>query len=176
MNFLNKILLSVFLLLFCFLVVRGGQAYSADGLILQDLDIQNNLAIICQDGGSLCSDVEFVVFDDLEMDQKDQVIEMIASSFMDEYSYNSSLDLDQFSNFLSHSDKISYSHYYDSEMTALILVAGSTGTLLTSVMLLRLFPQFKHIFFNTGLVGVSGNLLGGLIFILIYAFEYLDIN
>ena len=98
-----------------------GQAYSADHLILQDLDTQNNLATICQDDGSLCSDVEVVNFDDLDSDKKDQVIEMIASSPMDGDSYNSTPELDQFSNFLSHSDEIFYS-----------LVRGSTlamGTL-----------------------------------------------
>ena len=110
MNFLNKILLAVFLSLFCFCSIAVvGQAYSADHLILQDLDTEHNLATICQDDGSLCSDVEVVSFDDLDSDQKDQVVEMIASSAMDGYSYSSTLDLDKFSNYLSHSDEISYS-------------------------------------------------------------------
>ena len=115
-----------------------GQAYSADHLILQDLDTQNNLATICQDDGSLCSDVEVVSFDDLDSDQKDQVIEMIASSPMDKSSYSSTLDLDKFSNFLSHSDEISYSSescdsIADSFMrTGVAMVLGSAAVLVPS--------------------------------------------
>ena len=45
MNFLSKTLLVVFLLkCFLFFSIGGAQSYSADHLILQDLDIENNLA------------------------------------------------------------------------------------------------------------------------------------
>ena len=101
MNLLSKILLVVF----CFsyfigALALGVQAYFADHLILEDLDTVNNLATVCQDVGSLCSDVKVVNFDDLESKKKDQVIEMITSSSTDGYSYISTLDLDKFSNFL----------------------------------------------------------------------------
>ena len=72
MNFLSKTLLAVFLLkCFLFFSIGGAQSYSADHLILQYLDIENNLATICQDDGSLCSDVEVVNFDDLDNNKKD---------------------------------------------------------------------------------------------------------
>ena len=135
MNFLSKTLLAVFLLkCFYFLLVGVGQAYSVDHLILQALDTENNLAIICQEGGSLCSnvEVEVVSFDDLDSDQKDQVVEMIASSAMDRSSYSSTLDSDQYSNFLSHSDEISYSSHSISR--SLVSVGSIVG--LTSVALL----------------------------------------
>ena len=96
---LDKFVFITFILFF----IRWEQAYSADHLILQDLDTA------CQDDGSLCSDVEIVSFNDLDSDQKDLVIEMIASSAMDGYSYNSTLNLDEFSNSLSHSDEIANS-------------------------------------------------------------------
>ena len=174
MNFLNKILLAVFLLLFYFFVGGWGRAYSADHLILQDLDTQNNLATICQDGGSLCSDIEVVSFDDLEREQKDQVIEMITSSSMsmNGYSYNATLELDQFSNFLSHSDEISYSHDLSNSLeTAKAVVAISTGIFFANIALLRLFPKMdKSIAVFSGL----GNMMGGLIIIFNFAVYYLD--
>ena len=166
MNFLkiNKILLAVFLLLSCFFYIKGVQAYSADHLILQDLDTVNNLATVCQDGGSLCSDVEVVSFDDLDSDQKDQINEMLASSAMDGYSYNSTFELDEFSNFLSHSDKISYSS--DSSETYsvgfgrfhLAIIYGSTAVFLPSLLLsMGTGPQvpFFEFISNVSLVALA---------------------
>ena len=175
MNSLSKILLSVFLLkCFLFSSIAGTQAYSADHLILQDLDIENNLATICQDDGSLCSDVEVVSFDDLNRDQKDQVVEMIASSTMDEYSYNSTLELDQFSNFLSHSDEISYSsdpYFYFVEKGRAIALISFTG-LLPTLVLGELFPQ-KRIFdlMTNGLFFVT--IIGGSIALIASVFNCL---
>ena len=171
MNFLNKILLSVFLSLFCFCSIAVvGQAYSADHLILQDLDTQNNLATICQDDGSLCSDVEVVSFDDLDSDQKDQVIEMIASSAMDGSSYSSTTDLDKFSNFLSHSDEISYSsksadYIANYAMRAgVAIVLGSAAVFITGAALgiatghkaLLVIQPFKTILSGSMLAGAAG--------------------
>ena len=130
MNYFNKILLAVSFLF----LGEWAQAYSADHLILQDLDTQNNLAIICQADGSLCSDVEVVSFDDLDSYEKDQVVEMIESSTMDEYSNSSTLELAQFKNFLSHSDKISYS--------SKTLSLGHTGLAIMAVSALAYAPSF----------------------------------
>ena len=62
---------------------------------------------------------------------------MIASSAMDGDSYNSTLNLDQFSNFLSHSDEISYSSYYDCLKKRQFELAGLALISLSSVVLLR---------------------------------------
>ena len=162
MNLLNKILLAVFLLLFCFCSIAVvGQAYSADHLILQDLDTVNNLATICQDDGSLCSDVEVVGFDDLNRDQKDQVIDMIASSAIDRSSYSSTLELDQFSNFLFHSDEISYSSDYDPYLvTGVSIVLLSLAVAIPNKVLSMAFPQ-ERIFTLVGGGALLTTLLGG---------------
>ena len=178
MNFLNKILLAVFLSLFCFCSIAVvGQAYSADHLILQNLDTQNNLATICQDDGSLCSDVEVVSFDDLDSDQKNQVVEMIASSAMDQSSYGSTLDSDKFSNFLSHSDEISYSSdsFYNHHIrkTGQTIALSSAAVFAPSVVTYYMFetkPLFlRHVTAFSGLataVGVSMVIFGYAIYFL----------
>ena len=179
MNLLNKILLSVFLLkCFLFSSIAETQAYSADHLILQDLDTQNNLATICQDDGSLCSDVEVVNFDDLDSDQKDQVIEMIASSPMDKSSYSSTLDLDKFSNFLSHSDEISYSSESCDSIacsfaeTGAILSLGSVAVLAPSAVGSFFFKEnillrnMSNLSLFVGLVGASIFFVGFTIIVL----------
>ena len=137
---LNKFILITFILFF----MRWEQAFCTDHLILQDLDTANNLATICQDGGGLCSDVEVVNFDDLNRDQKDQMVEMIASSSIDGYFYNTTLELDQFSNFLSHSDEISYSSDLNDriETTALLIFTTSNLIITTSLILFILKTYF----------------------------------
>ena len=62
---------------------------------------------------------------------------MIASSAMDGDSYNSTLDLDQFSNFLSHLDEISYSSDSDSFNSLPFNLTGIALISLSSFVLMR---------------------------------------